>query len=67
MDPMTGLPYEYRVKEGSEYELCATFLVSSEKIKSILASSMWAHPAGRHCFSVDAGQALNDPYIYYPY
>jgi hypothetical protein len=30
-------------------------------------SSMWAHPAGRHCFLIDATQMTGSPWIYNPY
>ncbi len=64
-DPITRIAYEYRVTEGSRYELCATFALASERSKAERLRS-WSHPAGYHCFSVDASQILGNPYIYFP-
>jgi len=65
-DPVTRLAYEYHVKEGSRYELCATFALSSQRNEAMPQSSAWSHPAGRHCFVIDASQMLNSPSIYSP-
>lgn len=64
-DPVNRAAYEYRVAEGSRYELCATFVASSEQNDAV-ASSTWAHPAGRHCFNFDAAQITGNPYTYSP-
>jgi hypothetical protein len=52
-DPETGTPYEYRVKNQSEYELCAMFTFRRELQYDIF----WDHPAGRHCYQFDAKEA----------
>lgn len=49
-DPVTGAPYEYRVTGESTYVLCATF----ERPRDATYDVFWNHPAGRHCFTVDA-------------
>lgn len=49
-DPETGAPYEYRVLSETRYELCATF--SFERTSDYDVS--WDHPAGRHCYQIDA-------------
>jgi hypothetical protein len=62
-DPLTGVPYEYRPKAGTAYELCATFARES------LPASEWdyrdgspplgpfrKHPAGRYCYQLDSSQ-----------
>ena len=49
-DPETGRRYTYRVKDGTTYELCATF--SSERDSDV--DVFWNHPSSRHCFTVDA-------------
>lgn len=49
-DPETGQRYIYTVKDGTTYELCATF--SSERDSDV--EVFWNHPSGRHCFTVDA-------------
>ncbi|HEY3971814.1 MAG TPA: DUF5671 domain-containing protein [Candidatus Sulfotelmatobacter sp.] len=65
-DPITRVAYEYRVAEGSHYELCATFAATSEQNESIPRSKAWSHSAGRHCFAIDAAQVPNNPNIYFP-
>jgi hypothetical protein len=45
-DPVTGVPFDYRVTGDSTWELCATFARSGEGNLSTLRN----HPAGRHCF-----------------
>jgi hypothetical protein len=52
-DPVTGLPYSYRPKQGSQYELCATFSRKSER-NDLPGSRPWALPAGYYCFPLDA-------------
>ncbi len=49
-DPETGQPYVYTVKDGTTYELCATFSLERESDVEVF----WNHPSGRHCFTVDA-------------
>jgi hypothetical protein len=62
-DPVTRAAYEYHAKEGSQYDLCATFEMPSRQNNSP-NSRAWAHPAGRHCFSIDASQATDSPWVY---
>jgi hypothetical protein len=59
VDPITHAPYEYHPKQGSQYELCAVFARSSDP-REIAAPrpSPWIHPAGRHCFALDASVML---------
>jgi hypothetical protein len=49
-DPETGAPYGYRIPDESTYELCANF--SQPRDASV--SVFWNHPAGEHCFRIDA-------------
>ncbi len=49
-DPQTGAAYEYEVLGESRYRLCATFSHPRDKDFDVF----WNHPAGRHCFEVDA-------------
>lgn len=65
-DPITRIAYEYRVKEGSQYELCATFSLDSHQNGAASRPTKWSHPAGRYCFSLDAAEAAENPYIYFP-
>jgi hypothetical protein len=53
-DPITRAPYEYHSMQGSGYELCATFARSSERGEAPSGPDPWIHPAGRHCFLLDA-------------
>jgi len=62
-DPVTRAAYEYHVKEGSLYELCARFELPSRQSDATLRSSMWSHSAGRHCFSVDASQMAENAWV----
>jgi len=64
-DPITHVAYEYRVMGGSVYELCATFVASNTQNDGV-GSSAWAHPAGRHCFTIDAAGMVDNPYVYSP-
>ena len=48
-DPATEADYEYRVIEGSRYELCANFDRPSAE-----SDDFWSHGDGEKCFSFDA-------------
>lgn len=48
-DPGTGEMYEY-LPQGTTYQLCAVFSLTRDQDYDIF----WNHPAGRHCFTVDA-------------
>lgn len=61
-DPETGVPYEYRLIEGTRYELCAVFAHPTQKPAAAVAN-LWDHPAGRHCYTLDAKEA--PPYPQY--
>jgi hypothetical protein len=52
-DPVTMTPFEYHPKQGSQYELCAVFARSSQR-ETAAGPDQWSHPAGRHCFPLDA-------------
>ena len=47
-DPVTGEGYEYMIKAGSTYELCAVFESASNE------TEFWSHDRGRKCFAFDA-------------
>lgn len=60
-DPVTEAPYEYIVNDATKYQLCATFDVASNvEDKEMYPTAPyttgpeWTHPAGYHCFTVDA-------------
>lgn len=50
VDPETGEAYRYAVKTDTTYELCATFALPRDKSTEVF----WNHPAGPHCFVIDA-------------
>jgi len=49
-DPETGAAYEYKVTGQTTYELCATFGL----VREYKTDMFWNHPAGPHCFTIDA-------------
>lgn len=53
-DPVSGLPYGYRVVAASTFELCATFDTAAAGPRR---DHIWRHPRGRHCFRLDAEAA----------
>lgn len=59
-DPVTHQEYEYRPGSGTTYQLCATFATDNRNDTSVSLS--WKHPAGHHCFSLDA----KEPNTQYP-
>jgi Domain of unknown function (DUF5671) len=62
VDPITHAHYEYRPRQGSQYELCAFFARSSDPRESVSPSpTPWIHPAGRHCFPLDASVMSQSP------
>jgi len=52
-DPETGKPYEYRIKSGTVYELCAVF-AGPEEADPARQTRFWHHDGGRSCFTLDA-------------
>jgi len=64
-DPVTGAPYEYHPKQGSQYELCATFKRSSDRRAPTGIPDPWAHPSGHHCFQLDAAGVTQFPQQYF--
>jgi hypothetical protein len=66
-DPVTRIAYPYHAKEGGNYELCATFAMDSARDNAASRSRAWAHPAGSHCFQLNATESPEAPSIYFPY
>jgi hypothetical protein len=54
MDPGTLAPYEYLVIDEDSYQLCATFDRDASDPALRAPTAFWTHPAGRHCFDVEA-------------
>lgn len=48
LDPETGVPYRYAVKNETTFELCATF----SRPRNADSRVFWNHPAGEHCFTI---------------
>ena len=48
-DPETGQRYGYTVKDGTTYELSATFSLERDSDVEVF----WNHPSGEHFFTVD--------------
>jgi hypothetical protein len=63
-DPVTRAVYDYHTREGSKFELCATFTTASRHNKALPNSDAWSHPGGHHCFSLDAAQSIRGPDVY---
>lgn len=55
VDPETRAPYEYHPLENGQYQLCATFALSSPSGPTRL-DHRWDHPAGHYCFTLQKGQ-----------
>ena len=56
-DPESGEMYAYTITGESAYELCAVFESSSTRSTERSGqrrATFWKHPAGRHCFSIEA-------------
>jgi hypothetical protein len=53
-DPVSHAPYQFFPGQGSQYQLCATFALSSNRQQIAPAPDDWAHPQGHHCFPLDA-------------
>lgn len=71
-DPETAEPYGYRVLNGAEYELCATFSRASENDSPGFSNEhvRWRHEAGELCFAlraenIDLGAAEPPQYEFY--
>ncbi len=55
VDPITRAPYEYLPGHDGQYQLCANFVRSSDPHSAAAPDpGPWIHPAGRHCFPLDA-------------
>lgn len=57
-DPETGRAYEYTLKDGKTFELCATFAAPDDLRARQYGSEFWSHPKGRACFAFEAGRPV---------
>lgn len=57
-DPDSGVPYDYRVIDGTQYELCAVFTTDSSDgrrgERRSFSESAWDHGVGLTCFQLTA-------------
>jgi len=60
-DPGSGAPFGYVPAGGTQYRLCAVFNAASD---SQTIPAQWVHPAGYHCFDLDAA-SVPTPYYYF--
>ncbi|HVT97521.1 MAG TPA: hypothetical protein VHE33_08435, partial [Acidobacteriaceae bacterium] len=70
LDPVTRRPLTYRPEQGSRYELCANFARSSDgsvDTDAATGADVWVHPAGQHCFELDASVPAGYPTGYVNY
>ncbi len=51
VDPESGKPYDYRIKDDLTFELCANFALASEERGKAKFYQQWQHPAGYYCFA----------------
>ncbi len=56
-NPVTGVPFTYRLKSPQEYELCAQFTTDDRDMHGSV-DDRWAHPKGDYCFSFDPAQRV---------
>ena len=64
-DQLTGKSFEYRVKSGNQYELCATFAMDNREAPAVNTADPWIHSKGDYCFQFDASQPV--PFVPYYY
>ncbi len=53
-DPATKVRFDYKIKNGNEYELCATFKASNKNqtdMSYVYLKDRWPHDAGYQCIS----------------
>jgi len=72
VDPVTHSAFEYYPAQGSRYQLCAVFAARSRRENDNqpirVDPNAWTHPAGHHCFLLDASAVPQQPsYNYYTY
>ena len=64
-DPATQQPYEYRVIDGNQYQLCAVFDTDSsqreQRVPRPYSAKVWDHGTGRACFDLEALSPRADP------
>lgn len=51
-DPETGMPFEYKVVNDKNYELCAYFVHDMAEDQNAIQKDFWTHGSGRQCFQL---------------
>ncbi len=59
-DPFTNQAYQFGALEGPNYRLCATYQMPSPD-DTRFADRTWQHPAGAHCFQLEATKSYPYP------
>jgi hypothetical protein len=54
-DPETGRIYEYRLEQGTAYQLCANFHAGNDNEPG---SPAWRHSGGHFCYTLDAARQI---------
>lgn len=65
VDPESGAPYEYSVRDEMQFRLCANFSLASET-EDPARSASWKHPAGRGCFDITLERSASSLKGIYP-
>jgi len=63
-DPASGALFDYVLAGGTRYRLCAVFDAASD---SQTMPAQWVHPAGYHCFDLDAASVPPSYYNFNAY
>src|SRR5256885_468531 len=64
-DPETQQSYEYLVRDGQRFAICGDFSLDDSPFGPGMQTTIWAHPAGRHCFEFDVAKTAEPPPIPY--
>lgn len=65
VDPVTAAPYRYLAGEAGRFRLCASFATDTGREDAERRATnewhprSWRHPAGEHCFELDASKPEN--------
>ncbi|MFH0873625.1 MAG: hypothetical protein V1846_02155 [Candidatus Komeilibacteria bacterium] len=65
-DPVTAVPFEYKITGATTYDLCATFDLASDQSSNLPVdpyyngSTFWQHPAGNYCYHLEVYSANKD-------
>ena len=71
-DPISEKSYEYKIIDGTDYQLCASFATDSKKERKKEYSyrkiqEFWHHSPGKNCYQFDAKETPPTIYDYSNY